>query len=888
MEQEKPFAGRLKIFFGYADGVGKTSAMLRAAHEARNNHIDVVIGFINTDAAAHPQTRKALQGLEVLPPLALLQDHVTVTELDLDAVIARRPQLVIIDELAHVNAGGCRHARRQQDVSELLKAGIDVYTTLNVQNVESLQDTVCSITGEAVSQAAMTGKAISRCMECVPDPMFDFADQVVFVDREPEELKVLDFAAKKSREQVLNDLSALRELAFRRCADRMSLRTKRADSDNTSHYHTGEHILVCLSSAPSNAKIIRTAARMANAFRGSFTALFVETPAFASMKEEDAERLQYHMQLARQLGAKLETVRGDDVPFQIAEFARLSGVSKIVIGRSTATRRHPVGKPLLTDRLIANAPNLDIHIIPDSSVSSVYHEPGKDVTSAFALSLQDLGVSLGILFLATIVSYLFSRLDFTESNIIMVYILGVLVTSLVTAHRAYSLISSIISVLIFNFFFTVPRYTFLAYEPGYPVTFLVMFLAAFLTGTLAGRLKGQARQAAQAAYRTKVLFDTNQLLQQAEGRDDIISAAAKQLTKLLEKDIIVYPAAQGELEKPRIFPVGQQLKNPSCIREQEAAVADWVLKNNQKAGASTDTFSDASCLYYAVRINDTVYGVVGIAADGQMPDLFESSILMSILGECALALENEKNSREKEEAAMLAQNEQLRANLLRSISHDLRTPLTSISGNASNLLTSGALFDTATKRQIYLDIYDDSMWLYNLVENLLSVTKIEEGRMNLHITTELVDEVIAEALQHINRRRTEHQITAESAQELILARMDARLIMQVIINIVDNAIKYTQEGSKIHIRTCQKGDQVIVRISDNGPGIPDSIKPQVFDMFFCGENRLADSRRSLGLGLALCRSIIHAHGGTISVSDNVPQGSVFEFTLQAGEVSYYE
>ena len=869
---------QLKIFFGYAEGVGKTYAMPKAAHSAKRKGIDVVVGCV--DLHSCPQITDLLQGLEVIPAMTVREGAEEKKELDLDAVIARRPQLVLVDEMAHRNAKGCRHIKRYQDIEELLNAGIDVWTTVNVQNIESLNDTVSSVTG-------------IRVEETVPDIIFDRASQVELVDIEPPELIERLNSGEIHPETDTGffeeeKLTALREIALRRCADRANFLTGNGRAKNGGEYHADEHILVCLSAAPSNAKIIRTAARMVYAFRGSFTALFVKTPDFERMSEEDKKRLRSNMRLAQQLGAEIETVYGDDVPYQIAEFARLSGVSKIVIGRSTAIRPHVFSKPTLTEKLIANAPNLDIHIIPDSTAGTSYRANRSKERSTFELSLWDTLISIGIVVAATLIGFVFAHLGFTEANIITVYILGVLLTSIVTTHRAYSLISSIVSVLVFNFFFTVPRYTLLAYEQGYPVTFLVMFLAAFITGTLAGKLKLHAKQSAQAAYRKKVLFDTNQMLQQAEGRDDIIRATASQLTKLLGRDVIMYLAEKDGLGEPRVFPCGEEMPDESCTSSEERAVAGWVWKNNKHAGATTETLSNAKCLYYAIRVSRNVYGVVGIVIEGQPLDVFENSVLLSILGECALALENKKNAKEKEEAAILARNEQLRANLLRSISHDLRTPLTSICGNASNLLSNGKEFDEETKAQIYGDIYEDSMWLINLVENLLAVTRIEEGRMNLHLSAELMDEVVTEALQHVNRKSREHQIVVKSQNELILARMDARLIVQVIINMVDNAIKYTPAGSTICISTEQEGDQVVVKISDDGPGIADAYKPRVFDMFYSGANRIVDSRRSLGLGLSLCKSIITAHGGIISVADNEPHGSVFTFTLPAEEVSINE
>ena len=503
-------------------------------------------------------------------------------------------------------------------------------------------------------------------------------------------------------------------------------------------------------------------------------------------------------------------------------------------------------------------------------------------------NMADVIKSIGMIVLASAIGFGFWRLGMSEANIIMVYILGVLITSVITTHQIYSLIASIVSVFVFNFLFTEPRYTLLAYDKDYPVTFVTMFVAAFLTGSLAIRLKRQARQAAQAAYRTRILLDTNQLLEGVAGKEQIITVTATQLIKLLNRDMIIYPVEKDALSAPMLFTVNGKNISDTYLSDEEKKVASWVLSNNRYAGATTDTYSKAKCLYLSVRTNNAIYGILGIVIDEKPLDSFENSILLSILGECALALENEKNAREKAESALLAQKEQLRANLLRSISHDLRTPLTSISGNASNLLSNGDKFDDETKKQLYSDIYDDSLWLNNLVENLLSVTRIEEGKMNIRLQTELLDEVIAEALQHISRAKTEHRIVFRSSEEFMLVRVDARMIMQVVINMVDNAIKYTQKDSEITISTQKCKDKAVVRIEDNGPGIPDEMKPLVFEMFYSGAKNIADSRRSLGLGLSLCKSIITAHDGELVLSDNVPHGAVFTFSLPIEEVNLHE
>lgn len=675
-----------------------------------------------------------------------------------------------------------------------------------------------------------------------------------------------------------------------------------------------EHILACLSSSPSNAKIVLTAAKMAQAFHGTFTALYVQTPYSDKMDQESKQRIRDNIRLAEQMGATLATVYGDDVSYQIAEFARLSGVTKIVIGRSNIKRNHVWGRPSLTDRLIEIAPNLDIYIIPDSAAEKKYRERKQYFSHHIQPSAKDWAITAAILMAATGIGTVFWHFRFTESNIITIYILAVLLTSLFTKSHMCSVVSSLSGVLLFNFFFTEPRLTFHAYEPGYPFTFAIMLTAALITGTLADKLKNHAKQSAQSAFRTKVLFDTNQLLHKAGDEADILDITASQLVKLLEREIMVYPEEGGELGKGRRFGGGSDRKDgrvnvgegsensensgsagessessgQSAAASKERAAAEWALKHKRRAGAATDTFSDARNLYLAIRINQKVYGVVGIWIGNQPLDSFENSVILSILGECALAVENIRNAREKEQAAILAQKEQLRANLLRAISHDLRTPLTSISGNASNLITNDKQLDDETRKQMFTDIYDDSQWLINLVENLLSVTRLEEGRLNFHMTTELMEEVIEEALRHINRKGAEHHIWAEYQDGLLLARMDAKLILQVILNLVDNAIKYTPPGSDIHILTGQSGDMVMVSVADNGPGIPDAVKPKVFEMFFTGENKIADSRRSLGLGLALCKSIIHAHGGSLTLGDNLPHGCVFTFTLPLGKVDMDE
>lgn len=877
--QKEQTGGKLKIFFGYAAGVGKTYAMLEAAHHAKSMGADVVAGYI--EPHTRPETQALLEGLERLPPRRIPYKGIQLQEFDLDGALERRPQLLLVDELAHTNAAGCCHLKRYQDIEELLRAGINVYTTINVQYLESLHDIVAAISGVSIR-------------ERVPDKVFDSADQVELVDIEPADLlerlragKIYRPAQARRAEDhffTQKNLAALREIALRRTADRLSRTSEAAGRPSVGD----EHVLTCLSASPSSAKVIRTAARMAEAFHSEFTALFVETPDFQTQNAEDRRRLRANLRLAEELGARIATAYGDDAAVQIAEYARTAGVSKIVLGRSNRKRSLRTRGRSLVDRLTECSPDLDIYIIPDNQPAYRPREEARRWYPHF--SWADAGKTALCLALATVVGWLFYLLGFSEANIVTVYILGVLFTSVWTGGRGYGAAASLVSVLVYNFFFTVPRFTLLAYDPGYPLTFAVMLVASLVTSSLTLRVKSQARQAAQKAYRTQVLLETSQKLQKAEGETAILDTTAGQLRKLLERTVLFYPVNGGQMpESPRVYPVQSEEDTAIYLRPEERTVACWVQKNNKHAGATTNTLPSARCLYLAVRGERGVLAVAGISmAERAEPDAFEKNLMIAILDECGLVLEKTMLDRARREIEEKARQEALRANLLRAISHDLRTPLTSISGNAGILVENSALLDESKRHELYLSIYDDSMWLTNLVENLLSVTRIENGTMELRMQPELLDEVFQEALAHLDRHAPEHRITVELGDDLLMARMDARLMVQVVINLVNNAIKYTPPGSNIVLSAARRGDMVEVRVADDGPGVGPEAKSKIFDMFYTANNDRGDGRRGLGLGLSLCRSIVTAHGGTISVEDNAPHGAVFMFTLHSAEVNPIE
>lgn len=852
--------------------------MLKAAHRAKDQGVDVAVGYV--EKHTRPDTLALLDGLEQLPTLKVEYKGIVLNEFDLDAALKRRPQLLLVDELAHSNAAGCRHTKRYQDVEELLRAGIDVYTTVNVQHLESLNDLVASITQVAVN-------------ERIPDSVFDSADQVELVDIEPDDLILrLQTGKVYQRNQAsraLNhfftkdNLVALREIALRRTADRLSRNAQRTGNETAAK--ASEHILICLSSSPSNAKVIRTAARMAEAFHSSFTALFVETTETNELKGENLKRLRDNLRLAEQLGAQIATVYGDDPAVQIAEYAKVSGITKIVLGRTNHKSTVFLKSKTLVDKLTKLAGDIDVYIIPDTQplykkkASFIHLEDHK-------FRWTDLLKAVLITAAATGISFCFYTLGLREANIITVYILGVLLTAIWTNGHLYGALASLLSVISFNFFFTVPRFTLAANDPDYPVTFLIMLVASVISSTLATRVKKQARQSAQKAYYMELLINSNQKLQQGRDEQEIIQIAAEQVSALLDRPVLYALAMKGQELSFQVSPQNEANKQLSAMTPEEKGVADWVIKNNKHAGATTNTLSHAHNLYLSVRGNQEVMGVIGVPAKYYPPlEVFEKNLMISILNECGLILERRRLRDEKQKIALETQRERLRSNLLRAISHDLRTPLTSISGNAGVLMEKSIALTEEKKQEIYASIYDDSMWLVDLTENLLSITRIENGTMHLQMNAELIDDVLREAIAHVDRQAARHHIQVNLEDDLLMAKMDARLIVQVIINIVNNAIKYTPEGSHICISAEKEDRMVCIHIADDGPGISDEAKVHLFDMFYTAGIGKADSRRGLGLGLSLCQSIVEAHGGEISVENNEPHGAIFSFTLPLEEVN---
>ena len=632
-------------------------------------------------------------------------------------------------------------------------------------------------------------------------------------------------------------------------------------------------VLVCISASPSNQRVIRSATRFARGNCRSLTALYVDD---GKTGEERAAAIR-NMELAKSLGAVEQIISGKDVLGSIMDYARDHAVTDLFIGYSGPSQglylRH-----LPVYRLVHNLPEVDIHIIPDTITG--LKPSGLETAESKDVYLKDLLILVGVMGLATAVSYLFYRSTFSNSNIITVYILAVLITAALTARRVYGIAAAILYILLFNFLFIEPRFSFLVYDLNYLVTYLVSIIAAVITGDISSKMKQSSMQSSLKAYQAQILLNASEQLQRAGSSEQIARITADQLEALLGRDIVFYPVEEHLLLRDHCIPKDHVTFGEENSPDREAAT--WALSHNQRAGWGTRHYPEAKNQYLSVRTGKEIYGLVGVSSGKGSLDTFEENILLSLIGECALSLEAEKNRKESEAAMIVAENERFRSKLLRSVSHDLRTPLTSISGNAANLMEHGREFSEEERLAICRDIYDDSIWLIDLVENLLSITKLEEN-VQIHPTCEVVADVLATAVGRMRRYRSSHSICLEADEECLMARMDVSLILQVLTNLIGNALKHTPPGTSVFITDRREGEKVIISVSDNGPGISDEDMPHIFELFYSGKKSSADSGRSLGLGLNLCQSIVQAHGENLSVKNNAEGGVTFYFGLKIWE-----
>ncbi len=648
-----------------------------------------------------------------------------------------------------------------------------------------------------------------------------------------------------------------------------------------------ERILVCVSASPTSSDVIRRAAKLSKSTGAELIALYVED----SETQDDTQEktVHEHLDMAERLGAVITTVYGNDPATAIAQYARVSGITKIILGKSPGKGSWFARKQTLMSRLNELAPDVEIIIVPNHLQEDARHFSLKRKLQKEQFTVGDLVKTVLILVLCTGVGFLFSVVGLAITNVVLIYILGVMAVALFTTGYIYSLLSSLLSVFIFNFFFTEPFYS-LQSSPDYFATFAVMFAAAILSSSLTSRIKAQSVLTANKAYQTEVLLSTSQLLQKAEDKEAILNVMLRQLCRLLEHSVLYYDRTNGALaEKPVLHEVENDHGFSQVDFSAEREAMEWVGRNGKHAGRSTRKWPQDKCLYMAIRGENRVWAVVGIRADNPPSiDEYRKNLMISILDECALAIEKDHMTREKQRIEESARQKALRANLLRAISHDLRTPLTSISGNAAILLEDLGDLDNSRKVALYASIYDDAIWLNGLVENLLTITRTENGTVKLNLQSEMVSDAVEEALRHLDRNAAGRKIVVAIQDDLLMARMDSALIVQVLINLINNAVQYTPENAGITIGAEPEGNMVVLWVEDEGPGIPEGDEDKVFELFYTGVKRSPDSRRGIGLGLALCRSIVQAHGGEIKVNGIRPHGARFRFTLPIAEVEEYE
>lgn len=865
--------GKLTIFFGYAAGVGKSYAMLEAAHRELASGADLVVGYV--ELHGRPETEALLAGLDVLPPRLVEYRGVTLREFDLDATLARRPQIVLVDELAHTNAEGSRHTKRWQDVDELLAAGIDVYTTLNVQHIESLNDVIAQITGVAVR-------------ETLPDRVFESADEIELIDLTPDELverlragKVyVPEKAQRAIERFFQrgNLSALRELSLRRTADRLNADVQQARRGQAARltWPTTERLLVCVGPSPTSAKVIRSTKRLASTLRAEWIAACVETPRAQEMNEAGRQRLLENLQLAERLGAETVTLSGSQVADEIISYARARNVTKIVIGKTDEPRWKTWLKGSVVDDLLRQSGEIDVYVIrgieekplPRSMMSHAgVQRPPSDNTA--------LSGTAGIVLLFTLIAWGLSLLNLSEANVAMVLLLGVLFVAAQYGRRA-GVIASVATVLAFDFFFVPPYFTFSVSDGQYLITFAVMLLIALVTSGLTARIREQVESSRERERRTESLYRLSRQLAGASGSEFLVTMAGRQVQEILGGEVVVLLPDDSQKLVVRVGHETSVARNATDL-----VVAQWVFEHQQIAGAGTETLPNATALFIPLAGSQGNVGVLGVKVKEiqRLHAPTQRQLLETCASLIALAIERDKLALESQRVMVQAESERLRSSLLSAVSHDLRTPLAAIAGASSSLLDLPHGGDEITRRELLQTVVDESQRLARLVDNLLEMTRIESGAVQIHKQWNVLEEVVGSALHHAKPALGDHPIHVEVPVDLPLIPFDGVLIEQVLINILENAAKYSPTGSPVEVRARHGEKHVVIEVLDRGHGLSPGDEHRVFEKFYRGDSAVADGQRGVGLGLAICQAIVKAHGGTIHAANRPDGGARFWFTL---------
>jgi two-component system sensor histidine kinase KdpD len=864
-EEGRPRRGKLSIFFGAAPGVGKTYAMLEAARAERETGRDVVVGVVETHGRY--DTGALLLGLELLPRRHVLGRGIASDEFDLDLALARKPGLLLLDELAHANPEGARHAKRHQDVEELLDAGIDVFTSLNVQHIESLSDVVAQITHVPI-------------LETVPDSVVERADEVRLIDLPPDELIGRLNAGKlhlPDRELHLTDqffrkgnLIALRELALRRTADSVDAQMQRYRETHgiVSTWSVGERLLVCVSPSPFSAELIRGARRIAGALHADWLALYVETSAGLRLNDTARAQAAENMRLAEQLGAETVILSARNAADETIRYARSRNVTKIVVGKPTHARFWDRLRPSFLDQLVRASGDIDVYVISGDASAVKLERPASGPRSTPAPFAFVAAASSALV--ATVINWsAFGSRQLAE--VVMVYLLSVVLVSLRFGY-APSLLAAVLSVLCFDFFFIPPLYTFAVRDLSHVVTFCVMFMVALVISGLTQRVRAQAEAAGQREQRTASLYALSRELGATKQVENIAQIAGRQLFDALGLDSALFlpdPEQRGIVAL-------QAGRHSFEIDEREQRVAKWVWDHERAAGLGTDTLPTARAMYLPLLAARGKVAVLGVRS-GDTTRLLSSENrqhLAAFASQIASAIERSELADEAQLAQVRVETEQMRSSLLSSVSHDLRTPLAVMTGAASTLLEDTV--DSATRRELTESILQEALRLNRLVRNLLDMTRLQAGALRVKKEWQPLEEVVGSALNRMEDALSGRAVETDLPPDLPLVPLDAVLIGQVLVNLLENALKYTPSGSPLEIRARQRAGGVEVIVADRGPGIPSGEEQRIFDKFY---RVSGGSAGGVGLGLAICRGIVMAHGGQLFVQNRAGGGAEFRFQL---------
>ncbi len=860
--------GKLKIFFGACAGVGKTYAMLSAGKSALNDKIDVVIGLVETHG--REETKKLLEGLPILPNREVQHRGTIIKEFDIDTALVRKPQLILLDELAHSNAPGSRHPKRWQDVDELLDAGINVYTTINVQHLESLNDVVARITGVWVR-------------ETVPDAIFDKADEISLVDIPSEELlkrlsegKVYIAAdAKKRAAQNFfkkSNLIALRELALRRTAERVDamMDIYKTQAGGAQGWSGAERILVCIGPDALSTKLVRTAKRMSSGLKSQWTVVYIENERHYRLNKEGKAAVERTLRLADRMGAKTEVIQGQKASDDILAYARANGISKIVVGKPNKSRLKAFLFGTLADEIIRGSGDIDVYVVTGDT------EDRKGLNSPFwkaRTPWQYYTLAAVITILVTILMLLV-RPYIDPSNLVMLYLISVVGISL-RYGRIPSLVATFLSALCFNFFFIMPYHSFKIVEERHIITFCVLMLTGIIIGSQTSRLRLQAIGARRREKNTSSLFAMSRELTASRGKVNLAQVAAQHIAEVLDSNVFLWlPDEKGELQTV-VAETHGDMHGADPVREE--SVARWAFSHKQNAGLGTNTLPSASAFYVPLISSSGVMGVIGLMPHDDKVGGYETDkveLVEAFCGITASALERAKSAEMVEKTMIEASSEKLRNILLSSVSHDLRTPLVAITSAASTLLIEGDKISGEYKTELLRSIHEEGARLARMVTNLLDVTSLESGSVKLNKELYFVEELIGSALMRVEQKLSKHKVITNIEHGLPLVPIDGLLVEQVLINLLENASVYTPPGTTVTISAITTKPDIRVSVADNGPGIKKGDEEKIFDKFYAGTS--GDG----SLGLAICRGIVHAHGGAIwADSASEGTGAIFTFTL---------